>query len=347
MAAAPANNAYFNMNQLLQPGIAAPVGKRDMAWQLGTPWRWRLLLVLLSCALAARGQQSDPDKQLYLLHTSWQLRLENTYKYQLAVLPIGCTSVERYLQLGGKQYLLEYAVDNRRADQQLRQDYMVRIVNQDTVRLAQAQYMGGGATTREGVQGSLAAGSAYLNDSYFDTYNLLLSQTFDPLAVLALRPGAAQTGQWLVARATPPGERGDTVASYSLVRSRTGDTCQVQLLERTSRQRPWRHAKRVACRWTVELARQRLTAEQQYATREDGYTLYWERLYHTATDFTETLTSQMLIGDGGPPSLETTTHYCREFVQRTAGKSVEKFTVFDRSTGTKAVLTFQIISLYR
>lgn len=334
------------MNQLLQQGIAA-VGKRSVAWQLGTPWRWRLLLVLLGCTLVARGQQTDPDKQLYLLHTSWQLRLENTCKYQLAVLPIGYTSVERYLQLGGKQYLLEYTVDNRRTDQQLRQDYMVRVVNQDTVRLAQAQYMGGGATTREGVRGSLAAGSAYLNDSYFDTYNLLLSQTFDPLAVLALRPGAAQTGQWLVARSTPPGERGDTVASYSLVRSRTGDTCQVQLLERTSRQRPWRHAKRVACRWTVELARHRLTAEQPSATADDGYTMCWERVYHTATNFTETLATQYLIGDGGPPSLATTTAYVREFTQVNAGKSVEKFAVFDSSTGTKAVLTFEVISLYR
>jgi hypothetical protein len=324
------------MNQLLQQGIALAVGKRGVAWQIGTPWRWWLLLVLLSCTLAARGQQADPDKQLYLLHTTWQLRLENTYKYQLAMLPIGCTSVERYLQLGGKQYLLEYAVDNRRADQQLRQDYMVRVINQDTVRLAQAQYMGGGATTREGVRGSLAAGSAYLNDSYFDTYNLL-----------GLRPGAAQTGQWLVARATPPGERGDTVARYSLVRSRTGDTCQVQLLERTSRQRPWRHAQRVACRWTVELARHRLTAEQPSARADDGYTMCWERVYHTATDFMETLATQYLTGDGGPPSLATTAVYVREFTQVNASKSVEKFTVFDSRTGPKAVLTFEVISLYR
>lgn len=337
----------FRMNQLLKKRLVAAVGKRVAAWQVVTPWRWRLLLVLLGSALAARGQQADPDKQLYLLHTLWSLRLENTYKYQLAALPAGCTSVERYLQLGSKQYLLEYGVDNRQTKQQLRQDYMLRVVNHDTVRLAQAQYMAGGANSREGVQGSLAAGSEYLNDSYFDTYNLLLSQTFDPLAVLALRPGAAQTGQWLYARSTTPEERGDTVASYSLLRSRTGDTCQVRLLERTSRQRPWRHANRVACSWTVELARHRLTAEQLSATADEGYTLYWERLYHTATNFTETLTSQRRTGDGGPPSLETTTHYSRDFVQHNASRSEEKFTVFDSSSGTKAVLTFKIISMYR
>jgi hypothetical protein len=335
------------MTYLLQQGLAAAGGIRVVAGHVVASWRGRLLLVLLGSTLAARGQPADPDKQLYLLHTSWRLRLENTYKYQLAALPAGCTSVERYLQLGGKQYLLEQTVDNRRTGQQLRQDYMLRVLNQDTVRLAQAQYLAGGATTREGVQGSLAAGSEYLNDSYFDTYNLLLSQTFDPLAMLALRPGAAQTGQWLYARSTTPEERGDTLASYSLRRSRTGDTCQVRLLERTSRQRPWRHANRVACSWTVELARQRLTAEQLSATADDGYTLRWERLYHTATDFTETLTSQYRTGDGGPPSLETTTHYCREFVQRNASRSVEKFTVFNSSSGTQAVLSFEVISLYR
>jgi hypothetical protein len=295
----------------------------------------------------ARGQQPNPDTQLQLLNNTFRLRLENTYKYQQAALPTGCTTVERYLQLGNKQYLLEYAVDDRRAGQQLRQDYMLRFVNQDTVRLAQAQYAAGGADTREGVQGSLAMGSEYLNDAYFDAYNLLLTQTFDPLAVLALRPGAARTGQWLYARSTKPAERSDTLASYSLLRSRTGDTCQVQLLERTSRQQPWRHAKRLACRWTVELARHFLTAEQLLGTAEDRYTLRWERLYHTATDFTETLTGEYRIGGGGPPSVETITHYSREFAQINASKSVEKFTVFDSSSDNKAVLTFTVVSVYR
>lgn len=307
----------------------------------------RLLVILLGTTLAARGQQPNPDTQLQLINNTFRQRLENTYKYQQAALPAGCTTVERYLQLGSKQYLLEYAVDDRRAGQQLRQDYMLRFLNQDTVRLAQAQYAAGGASTTAGVQSSLAMGSEYLNDAYFDAYNLLLTQTFDPLAVLALRPGAARTGQWLYARSTQPAERSDTVASYSLLRSRTGDTCQVRLLERTSRQQPWRHAKRLACRWTVELAHHRLTAEQLLGTAEDKYTLRWERLYHTATDFTETLTGQYRTGDGGPPSVETITHYSREFTQINASKSIEKFTVFDSSSGNKAVLTFSILSTYR
>lgn len=336
------------MALLLKKRMALVFGKPSAGWLAGC-CRQLLLLALLSSTLAAQGQQAtpDPDKQLFLLHTTWRLRLENTYKYQLAALPAGCTSVERYLQLGGKQYLLEYTADNRRTGQLLRQDYMVRVVNHDTVRLAQAQYAAAGASTREGVLGSLAVGSEYLNDSYFEAYNLLLTQTFDPLAVLALRPGVARTGQWLVARSTQPAERGDTLASYSLRRSRTGDTCQVQLLERTSRQRPWRQAQRLACRWTVEVARRRLTAEQPSATADDGYTLRWERRYHGANDFTETLASQYITGDGGPPALATTAVYVREFTQVSAGRSVEKFTVFDSNSGTKAVLTFSILSTYR
>lgn len=306
-----------------------------------------LLLLLGNITLPARGQVNNADNQLQLINNTFRLRLENTYTYQQAALPAGCTSVERYLQLGSKSYLLEYVVDDHRAGQQLRQDYMLRFVNQDTVRLAQAQYAAGGAGTTAGVQASLAMGSAYLNDAYFEAYNLLLTQTFDPLAVLALRPGAARTGQWLYARSTQPAERGDTVASYQLVRSRTGDTCQVRLLERTSRQRPWRHAKRLACRWTVELARHSLTAEQLSATADNGKLLRWERLYHTATDFTETLTGQYRTGDGGPPSVETITHYSREFTQNNASKSVEKFTVFDSSPDNKAVLTFTVVSVYR
>lgn len=316
--------------------------------------RLALIPVLCLAALMAVGQPNKVDNRLQLINSTYRQRLENTYKYQQAVVPTGYTSVERYLQLGNKKYLLEYVVDDRRAGQQIRQDYMLRFLNQDTVRLAQAQYVAGGASTTAGVQSSLAMASEYLNDSYFDTYNLLLTQTFDPLAVLALRPGAARMGQWLYARSTQPAERGDTVASYYLVRSRTGDTCRLQLRERSAEQQlrryaqrePWRYAQRVACSWQVELTRRRLTAEQ-VSPGEGGGILRWVRTYRTTTDFTETLTGQYSIGYGGPPSIETYVLYSRDFTQINASRSVDKFTVFDSNVGTKAVLTFSVVSLYR
>ena len=305
-----------------------------------------LLAVSFSIASAAIGQQNSIDHRLQLINNTFHQRLESTYIYQQAVMPGGYTSVERYLHIGKKKYLLEYAIDNRKAHQQMREDYSLRFINRDTVRVGKAHYVASYKSATETGQLSSAFSSEYLNDSYFEANNLLISQNFDPLAVLALRPGAAQGRQWLYARSTQPAERGDTVASYYLLRSRTGDTCQVQLRERTSRQQPWRYAQRVACSWQVELTRRRLTAEK-VPPGEGGEILRWVRTYRSATNFTETLTGQYSIGYGGPPSIETYVLYSRDFTQINASRSVDTFTVFDNNAGTKAVLTFSVISTYR
>lgn len=269
-------------------------------------------------------------------------------------MPGGYTSVERYLQNGNKKYLIEYAIDNRKAHTQMREDYSLCFINRDMVRVGKAHYVASYKSATETGLGSLAFSSEYLNDSYFEATNLLINQNFDPLAVLALRPGASQSRQWLYAQA----RGGDTVASYHLLRSRTGDTCQVQLRERMSKQQSWRHTNRLACSWTVELTRRRVTAEQ-VSPEEGGGILRWVRTYRSATDFTETLTNQYRVGYGGPPHTVAYVLYTRDFTQINPGKSVDTFTVFgmptdfntpsdlDWPSATKAVLTFRIISTYR
>ena len=316
--------------------------------------------------VAYRLRLQDEDYQLQLINSTFHQRLESTYKYQQAIMPTGYTSIERYLQLGNKKYLLEHSIDDRKTDKQMREDHSLRFINHDTVRVGKAHYVAAGKSTTESVQGSSAYSSEFLNDLYFEVTNLLITQTFDPLAVLALRPGAARTGQWLYARSMQPAERGDTVASYYLLRSRTGDTCQVQLRERSTEQQlrrytqrePWRYAQRVACSWQVELTRRRLTAEQ-VSPGEGGGILRWVRTYRTATDFTETLTDEYSIGYGGPSYTVAHVCYSRNFKQINSSRSVDTFKVFDKLTDfkvpsdldspsvTKEVLTFNILSTYR
>jgi hypothetical protein len=316
--------------------------------------------------LAQPDPAKEVDNRLQLINNTFHQRLESTYKYQQAIMPTGYTSVERYLQLGNKKYLLEYALDDQKAGRQMREDYSLRFLNHDTVRVGKAHYVAGTKRTTESVQGYLAFSSEYLNDSYFEVTNLLITQTFDPLAVLALRPDAAQTGQWLYARSTQAAEQGDTVASYHLFRSRTGDTCRVQLRERSAEQQlqryaqreSWRSAQRRVCSWQVELTRRRLTAEQVLPGEEGGI-IRWVRIYRTATDFTETLTGQYRIGYGGPPHTVAYVWYSRDFTQINPSRSVDTFTVFDMPTNfnepsdfnwpsvTKAAFTFSVLSTYR
>ena len=232
-----------------------------------------LVPLLLSAALRRPVPPAPADRvddRLQLINRTFHQRLESTYKHQQAAVPAGCTSVERYLQLGNKKYLMEYALHDRNAGLEMREDYSLRFLNHDTVRVANAYYVASDKSTGESVQKYLTSYSERYNELFFDSNNLAISQSFDPLAVLSLRPGTARNRQWLYAWSMQPAQGGDTVASYHLFRSRTGDTCQVQLRERSAEQQlrryaqrePWRYAQRVACSWQVELTRRRLTAEQ-------------------------------------------------------------------------------------
>ncbi|HEX8427092.1 hypothetical protein [Hymenobacter sp.] len=308
--------------------------------------RLLLLVILFSISLIARGQQNNIDYRLQLINDAFHQRLESTYKYQQAVVPGGYTAVERSLQIGNKKYLLEYAINDRKTGQQMRENYSLRFINHDTVRVGKAHYVTSSKHPTESVQGSIALSSEYLNDSYFEATNLLITQNFDPLAVWGLHPSSFRSGQWLYARSMQPTERGDTVASYYLLRSRTGDTCQVQLRERMNRQRPWRYTNRLACSWVVELTHRRLTAEQSIGSEGNNQSLHWVRTYRTATDFVETLTLHYRSGDGGPPVSQTDLVYKRNFKQVTTHQSIDTFTIKDGSAGAKGPLTFNIVSTY-
>jgi hypothetical protein len=337
-----------------------------------------LALVPLLLSVTLRGLEERPargpvppdlanvvDDRLQLINKTFHQRLESTYKYRQAAVPAGCTSVKRYLQLGKKKYLMEYVLHDRNAGLEMREDYSVRFLNHDTVRVGMAHYVAGGKLTTGTGQASSAASSEFRNNTYFEVNCLAINQNFDPLAVLSLRPDTARSRQWLYAWSMQPAQGGDTVASYQLFRSRTGDTCRLQLYERSTehqlrryaQREPWRYSHRVACSWQVELTRRRLTAEQ-VSPGEAGGILRWVRTYRTATDFTETLTGLYRIGDGGPPYTVAHVFYSRNFTQINSSRSVDTFTVFDEPdfkepsdfdspSVTKAELTFSVVSTYR
>jgi hypothetical protein len=226
-----------------------------------------LLLALCAHCLAAAGQPEPRqiEAQLRTINDTFHNRLESTFKYQQAVLPVGYTAVERYLEVGTRKYLLEYAMNDVASGEQLREDYSLRLVNHDTLRVGKATYRLGVKIDidKTGIESSSGAFSDYKYDGpSVEAANLSITQNFAPLLVLALRPGPVQPKSWLYVRQQqyryerhPGGAndildpalgkglqlalRSDTMASYHLLRSRTGDTCEVKLFERLVADEPW------------------------------------------------------------------------------------------------------------
>lgn len=320
-----------------------PRNKKKSFWQ-STARALGLLLLGGGLALPAAGQQpGQEDAYLRTLTDTYRARLENTFRYQQAVLPGGYASVERSLQAGKKHYRMEYALKDLHTGEQVREEYGLRFFNHDTVSLAQARYVLSGKLVRGPQQLGMGAFTEYRQDIYAQAGTLLLSQTFDPVAVLSLAPGAARTGQVLYVRNATWGLAADTLASYYLLRAGSGDTCQVTLSERADASRPWHGNSRVACSWRVELTRRRLTAEQ--LDPANGTLHAWVRTYSTATDFVEEQTDSWVDREAAG-GRTTRLNYRRHYRQLSRQQALDTYAVVNGAPTGKPFLTFSISSLY-
>jgi hypothetical protein len=302
-----------------------------------------LLLLVGGTNLPAVGQVGQEDAYLRTLTDTYHARLENTYLYQQAVMPAGYASVERSLQVGKKQYRVEYALKDLRSGEQVREEYGLRFLNHDTVSLGQARYVLSEKLVRGPQQLGMGAFTEFRQDIHTQAGTVLLSQTFDPVAVLSLAPGAARTGQVLYVRSAPRGLAADTLASYYLLRAGSGDTCQVTLSERVDASRPWHGNSRVACSWRVELTRRRLTAEQ--LDPANGTLRAWVRTYSTATDFVEEQTDSWVDREAAG-GRTTRLNYRRHYRQLSRQQALDTYAVVNSKPTSKAFLTFTISSLY-
>jgi hypothetical protein len=308
-------------------------------------WQRALLLLVGAPSLPAAGQVGQEDAYLRTITDTYHARLENTYLYQQAVMPAGYASVERSFQVGKKHYRMEYALKDLPSGEQVREEYALRFINHDTVSLGQARYVLSGKLIRGQQQLGMGAFTEYKQDIYTQAGTLLLSQTFDPVAVLSLVPGAARTGQTLYVRNVPRGLAADTIASYYLFRSRSGDTCQVTLSQRADDTRPW-HGNtnsRVACSWRVELTRRCLTAEQ--LDPANGTVREWVRTYSTATDFLEEQTDSWVDREAAGGRTKRL-NYRRHYRQLSRQQALDTYSVINDKPTSKAFLTFTISSLY-
>lgn len=305
-----------------------------------------LLLVGAGTSLPAVGQAGYEDAWLRTLTDTYHERLESTYLYQQAVLPAGYARVERSLQVGQKHFPVGYALKDLNSGRQVCEEYALHVVNGDTVSLGQATYVLSGKLTREQNQLSMGAFTVYKQDIYVEANTVLLSQNFDPVAVLNLAPGAARTGQTLYVRNASQGLAADTIAKYYLWRSRSGDTCQVTLSQRADATRPWLNSinSRVACSWRVELARRCVTAEQ--IDPVNGSVQAWVRTYSTATDFSEVHTDDW-ADQGAHGGRVTRLVYRREFRQLSPQQALDTYSVVNGEPTRKAFLTFTICSIYQ
>lgn len=331
---------------LVSSGVVASLRRLPSAGRPTRGARHRAATVLVvglsSAALPVRGQQYVLDHHLQQLNHVLQHRLERTYKYQQALDTDTSAVVKRYLVANHKRYLVECRVRNGLAHTQTREAYALRFLSRDTLCFSQARY---GATLKGAGQigpqaRSLGLASEYSEALFVEAHNLLLTQTFDPVAVFSLQPGSARTGQWLHVV-----EQGDTLASYYLHRSPTGDTCQVQLYERLAPpQRPGRRRLQPTWQWRVELAHRRLTGALD-TTASGGQ--YWERTYRNGTDFSEVATT--VYRDLDPAHAgrqQTTVVYRREFRRLSPHQAVDTYTVQDEFTAAKEPLLFTILSTY-
>lgn len=277
-------------------------------------------------------------------------RLETTCPYQEAVLPAGVGGVKRYLQVGKRRYLLESVVANGQVV--TKENYWLHAWGKDTLHLKKShQELAPALPSR---QGQLRQVSFHNDPSpvaipdpsapLVDTTWASLTQAFSPPAVLALRPAAARTGQTVYVINQRPQFRGDTLACYTLERSRTGDSCQVVLLERaTPASRQWHANARVSCVWETDRSRRYVTATRFF----EGWAGYsrWVRTYATAalTDFTE---SHFNTWPSGHALQSTRIIYRRQFRQLSARRSRDTYTLPSNARGKHGMArpTFTIIS---
>jgi hypothetical protein len=305
---------------LLYPRSPAPCTRRfqraKRALLLPTAARVTVLLFLLP--LLSAGQSIPEQEAAERLSNAFPRRLEATFKYQQAILPVGIVNRESYLKVGQRQYLLAETVRLPR-DKQIQQDtYVVQSLNGGLRTSFQSRYL---------VEPSPGMSSPGQRVSYYQAYVLtdqglqqtkaLLLRNFDPQDLLAEQPATGKSAFFYVLDNVSAG-RGDTLASYHLECPANSPSCVLTLEERLDdRTRRWHTNHGSTQTWTSTWQGPR---QELLISERPGQGFRWTRRYHTAHEFTETLEeSNLAPGVGGGASWRMTVyerHYCRQDEQR-------------------------------
>jgi hypothetical protein len=299
---------------------------------------------LLAYALcAANASAAQAQDVLTEVNTVFYNRLENTLRYQEAVLPTSRKASKKYLQLGKRRVLLEslQTLGLSGAKHRVREDYLLSGTVQNPLSTSKARYRLNVNQEIMGRQLAFGLFHNYVTDNSVEGTEFMLLQEFSPWNLLRLQPGNAQAGQVVFVKNAAPDLNGDTLACYTL--TRTGLTYTMVLQERrTHASRRWRHNTRITCHWIVDMAQRQVTATQPLGNGR--ITLRWKRTYTNKTDFSEVCTSTALPEQLGDIK-NGFTLYARSFQQKTPASSVEKYTI-PNADKTKPARTFLIVSRY-
>ena len=245
----------------------------------------RVTVLFLVLPLLSAGQSLHVQQLAEGFSKTFPRRLEASFKYQQAILPIGTTNRESYLKVGQRRYLLAETVRLPR-DNQVQQDTYAMQSLHDVLRTSfRSRYL---------VEPSLSMSSPGLRVSYYQAYVLtdqglqqtkaLLVRNFDPQGLLDERPATGKDTVFYVLDNESAG-RGDTLATYHLECPDNSRFSILTLDERLdARIHRW-HANHISTQtWTStwQGSRPELLVSERKGQR-------WTRRYRTAHEFTETL----------------------------------------------------------
>lgn len=313
----------------------------------------KLLFPLVSLFFLPLLCQGQPARiwQRYGLNEIFAQRLEASFKYREASLPVGNISYRSYLKVGQHRYPLTQTLLH--GDEALRMDEYLLYKNGDLLQ--------SGFKSRYIVQPSPGVSSPSQVVSFYNAYTVadqgvqelaaFLLQNFEPMSLLKGEQTTTPTGKlffYVITRPAWPLQGGDTLASYRLEPVyRLGEPtdsseCVLTLYERYHRQdslaHRWQGNHRSTQTWWV-------TGEgpMQRCVRSERDVKRWSRVYRNAYDFTETLeTSSLNLMAGGGSSIHGIV-YQRQYRRRGKNKAVDTYSLSDSPTVSITPVKFTIL----
>jgi hypothetical protein len=310
---------------LLYPRSPAPCTRRFQRAKraLLLPAAAQITVLLFLVPLLSAGQAVKRGQSAEWLSRAFSRRLEASFKYQEAILPVGITTRESYWKVGRRRYLLAETVRLPR-DGRLKQDNHVVLSLNGILRTSfQGRYQVelSPAMTSPGMRVSYYQ-AAVLTDQGVQQTTALLLRNFDPQRLLDERPTAGEDKFFYVLDNWSAG-RGDTLATYHLACPANSRFCVLTLDERLdARSHRWHanHASTQTWTSTWQGSRQELLVSERQGQR-------WTRRYRTAHEFTETLeVSNPAPGLGGG-AIWLDTIYERHYRRRGQHRAVDTYTL--------------------
>ena len=282
----------------------------------------RIAVLLLLVPLLSAGQAVKRGQSAEWLSKTFSRRLEASFKYQEAILPVGVTTRESYWKVGLRRYLLTELVRLPRDDRLKQDNYVVLSLNGVLRTSFQSRYLvePSPAMSSPGMRVSYYQASVLTDQGVHQTTALLL-RNFDPQRLLDERPATGEDKFFYVLDNWSAG-RGDTLATYHIACPANSCFCVLTLDERLdARSHRW-HANHSSTQtWTStwQGSRQELLVSERQGQR-------WTRRYRTAHEFTETLEASNLAPGVVGGGIWLTTVYERHYRRRGPHRAVDTYT---------------------